>query len=149
MNDERFDELLEQIRDEGAPRDHINDAKDRVWQRLAASPSPACEELRAELGAYLDDRLSEPRRLLIHDHVSRCVHCRHALAEIKGQPKLVPFPVEPAARRRRSMRWAVAASIVLAVLYVGRSSIDSALAIREVMLGNMQQIDPASLQARP
>ncbi len=37
MKDERFDELLEQIRDDSAPCDHINDAKDRVWQRLAAS----------------------------------------------------------------------------------------------------------------
>lgn len=128
MNDERFDQLLEQMRDEGAPPDQISDAKDRVWHRLTASQSPACEELRAELGAYVDGRLSEPRRLLIHDHVSRCLHCRHALAEIKGEPKLVSFPVEATRRWRRPTRWAIAAGIVLAVLYVGRSSIDSALA---------------------
>ncbi len=128
MDDERFDELLEQMRDEGASPDQIRDAKDRVWHRLAASQSPACEELRAELGAYLAGRLSEPRRLLIHDHVSRCVHCRHALAEIKGERKLVPFPTEAAQSRRRWTRWAVAAGIVFTVLYVGRSSIDSALA---------------------
>ena len=128
MNDERFNQLLEQMRDEGAPPDQISDAKDRVWHRLTASQSPACEELRAELGAYVDGRLSEPRRLLIHDHVSRCLHCRHTLAEIKGEPKLVSFPVEATRRWRRPTRWAIAAGIVLAVLYVGRSSIDSALA---------------------
>ena len=128
MNDERFDELLEEMRDETAPPDQINDAKDRVWHRLAASESPACEELRAELGAYVNDRLSEPRRLLIHDHVSRCVHCRHALAEIKGEHKMVSFPVAAVTHWRRPTRWAIAAGIVLAALYVGRSSIDSALA---------------------
>ena len=39
MNDERFDELLEQMRAEGAPDGEIRDAEDRVWQRLAAAQS--------------------------------------------------------------------------------------------------------------
>ena len=128
MNDERFDELLEHIRNEDAPREQIEGAQERVWNHLAASQSPACDELRSDLRAYVDGTLIEPRRLLIHDHVARCVDCRHALAEIKGGRKIVAFPVAAGLERRRRTRWAVAAGIVLAMLYVGRGSIDSALA---------------------
>ena len=85
MNDERFDELLEQMRDEGAPPDQIREAKDRVWHRLAASQSPACEELRAELGAYADGRLSEPRRPLTHPPARRSPgNCKWAYSRQPG-----------------------------------------------------------------
>ena len=128
MNDERFDELLEEMRQEGASPEQIKAAQDHVWRRLAASHSPACGEFRARLDAYVDGRVSEPRRLLIDDHLSRCVDCRHALAELKGERKLVAFAGTTGPGRSRWTRWAVAAGIVAAVLYVGRSSIDSALA---------------------
>lgn len=127
MNAERFDELLEQMRAEGAPADQIRGAEERVWQRLAASQSPACEELRPELPGYVAGALDEPRRLLLNDHLSRCVDCRHALAELKGQRTLAPFPTATTTRASRAARWAIAAGIVLAVLYIGRDSIDSAL----------------------
>ena len=125
MNDERFDELLEQMRAEDAPDGDIRNAEDRVWQRLATSQSPACEELRPELRAYVDGTLVEPRRLLLNDHLSRCVDCRHALAELKGERTLAPFPATAATTRSsRAARWAVAAGIVLGVLYMGRAQDD-------------------------
>ena len=127
MNDERFDDLLDDMRSESASAEEINEARERVWERLAASMSPACEDVRPDLLAYAGGHLNHGRRLLIDDHLSRCVDCRHALADIKGERKVVEFP-HPVATRRPWMRWAVAASLVLAVVYLGRGAIDAALA---------------------
>ncbi len=128
MTEERFEELLKEMREEGATPDQFKAARDRVWQRLAGSISLACSELRPELGDYAAGRLPEPRRLLADDHLGRCAACRHALAEIRGEAKVVAMPQLRSSRWTGLTRWAIAAGVVLAVLYLGRDRIDSALA---------------------
>ncbi len=127
MTEEKFDELLKNMREESATAEEIAGARQRVWDRLTGSTSALCFEFRPELGAYLDERLTDSRRLLLEDHLGRCADCRRALAEAKGKPRVVAARTV-ASRGPGWMRWAVAASVVLAVLYLGRDQIDRALA---------------------
>ena len=87
MNEERFEEVLQGLRDEGASPEQVEAAQDRVWDRLAAARSLACDAFHTDLAGYAARQLSESRRLLVEDHLSRCVECRHALAEVKGERK--------------------------------------------------------------
>jgi len=128
MNDERFEDLLQEMRDESVPRERLEATKERVWQQLQESGSLACDELRPAFADYAKGALSEARRLLIEDHLGRCVECRHALAEIKSDGKVVALPHGRAQGPSTWRRWAVAAGLVMAVLYLGRGAIDSALA---------------------
>ena len=128
MNKERFEEVLQGMRDESASPEQVEAAQDRVWDRLAAARPLACDAFHADLAGYASRQLSESRRLLVEDHLSRCVECRHALAEVKGERKVVQMPVATPSLLPSWTRWAVAAGVVLAVLYVGRSAIDSVLA---------------------
>lgn len=127
MNDERFEDLLEEIRDEDVPREEFHAARDRVWQKLQPEEHVACDELRPELRAYHLGTIAPARRLLINDHLSRCVECRRALADIKRAGKVVPMPARPQ-RHSSWQRWAAAAAIVVALLYGARGTIDSMLA---------------------
>src|SRR5262245_6848010 len=128
MNDERFDEILNEMRDESVSPEQSAAARDRVWQKIAALPTIACAGFREEFGVYLLGRLSESRRLLVDDHLSRCTDCRRVLAELRDGAKtnVVAMPA-----RRSKMpawtRWAVAAGIAGLALYVGRDVIDRAM----------------------
>src|SRR5437762_3470502 len=131
MTDERFDELLREMREESAPPEQAAAACGRVWRQIGAA-SAACAEFRPDFKPYLAGELTESRRLLLDDHLGRCPDCRRALAELQGDPRVVPMPM---ARRYQWpsktgswTRWAVAAGVVLTALYLGRDRIDSALA---------------------
>ena len=78
MTEEKFDELLRDVRGESATAEEIAGAQRRVRERLRGSPSLLCQEFRAELGSYLNERLSDSRRLLLEDHLVRCTDCRRA-----------------------------------------------------------------------
>ena len=128
MNDERFEELLGTLREESAPGEQVEKAQERVWQQLAAARPLACQDFTEDLKRYARGDLSDARRLLIEDHVARCVACRRALNELKGTRKVVALPTVRPRRRPAWQRWAVAAGVVLAMLYISRPAIDSALA---------------------
>jgi len=127
MNDERFDEVLMRMREESATPKQVEGARERVWHKLSSSRSTACDDVHPDLAGYAAGQLAEARRLLVEDHLSRCIECRHVLADVKGERKVVQMPVAPR-RLPAWTRWAVAASVVLAALYMGRGGIDSALA---------------------
>lgn len=127
VTEHQFDELLKDIREEDATAEEVEAARGRVRDRLTGSVSTLCPEFRPQLGAYLENRLIYSRRLLLEDHLGRCLPCRRALAEAKGRTKVTSVPaVVP--RQRGWTRWAVAAGVVLALLYLVRDQIDSALA---------------------
>lgn len=128
MNEERFDELLQEMREESAPAEQVTAAQERVWQRLKGAGSAACAEIQPEFADYLAGRLTASRRLLVEDHLGRCSDCRRALAAAKGERKVVAMPQMGSARLPGWARWAAAAAVLLAALYLGRDSIDSALA---------------------
>jgi FecR protein/Protein of unknown function (DUF3352) len=128
MTEEHFDELLKEMREETTPAEQVTAVRERVWQRLKGASSVACAELRPQFADYLAGRLTASRLLLVEDHLGRCAECRHVLAEAKGERRVVAMPQFAGARWSGWTRWAVAAGVVLAALYLGRDRIDRALA---------------------
>ena len=153
MNDKIFDELLKEIREEKVSEEQVADASERVFRRLTSTTSRACSEIRPQLKDYADGNLMESRRLLVDDHLSRCVECRHALSDVKGNKKVVEIP------RKRSfgwtgwMRWGAAAAVILVAIYLGRGYLDSWLAPSEVsasvvsLSGDLYRLPQESLPA--
>src|SRR5262249_25747360 len=124
MNDERFDQLLKDLREEAVTPEQIASAKDRVWRRLQTPPARA--GFRPDLAAYWKGALADERRLLIEGHLGRGAWCRQALAEIKGKVAVIG---RPAIRKPLQWpRWAAAAGILLGGLYLASDRIDAALA---------------------
>ena len=127
MTDKLFDKLLKEIREEKIPAEQVAAARERVLERLTGSASTACAGIQPQLKDYAAGNLMDSRRLLIDDHLSRCLECRHALAEIKGRKKVFTIP------RKRSfqtgwMRWAAVAAVIIMAVYLGRGHFDSWMA---------------------
>ena len=66
--------------------------------------------------------------MLLEDHVSRCAACRAALAEMKGERRVIAMPQRSSSRWRRWGTLAAAAALVLSVLYLGRDTLDAWMA---------------------
>lgn len=126
MNDDRFDQLLEEMRNETVPAAEAQAAQDRVRERLR---NPVCAEFRAEFNGYLAGDLLESRRLLMEDHLTRCAACRRELAAARGEKpgRVVELPVRGWAQGPL-VRWGALAAAALAALYAGRDPLDRALA---------------------
>jgi hypothetical protein len=128
MNDERFDQLLDELRNETAPAVEMEAAIGRVRERLE---TPVCAEFRSELAGYIAGTLLESRRLLVEDHLGRCAPCRRALAEARGESpaKILAMPASRwTGRLAQYSRIAAAVAVAAVGLYAGRERIDSALA---------------------
>jgi len=129
MKDERFDEILDAMRDEAVSPAELKEARERVWRRMTAGS--VCADFRADFAGYRAGRLAEARQVLMADHLSRCSDCRKAMDELEGRRNVVEMPVAP---RRKWLpegqwrRWAVAAGLAAIVLFASRDRIDSALA---------------------
>lgn len=129
MKDERFDEILDAMREESASPAEMKEARERVWRRMMSGS--VCAEFRAEFEDYRAGRLAGDRQILMTDHLSRCAECRKAMDELEGRRNVVEMPVAP---RRKWLpegqwrRWAVAASLAAVALFAARDRIDSALA---------------------
>ena len=130
MTDKIFDKLIKDICDEEPSQEQISDATERVFKKLTGTSS-ACAEIHSQLTAYNEDTLSESRRLLVDDHLSRCVKCRSALAEIRGSKKIVRMPEKKVSRWTGWMRWAAVAAVLLVAVYLGRGQIDSLMSPAE------------------
>jgi len=127
MNNEQFDDLLHQMREEAVPDAEVAAAQDRVRQRLANPAGIACSGFRPDLAAYNTGGLLESRRMLVNDHLSRCPECRRALGELRGEKIVLAMPKREW-RPKQWMRYAVAAGLGIVGLYLGRNFIDSAMA---------------------
>ena len=131
MNEEQFDQLLSEIQSEAVSDAELKQAKARVRAKLdeVSKLKGACAEFRPELSAYVAGRLSESRRLLVDDHLSRCAGCRKALAELKGEAKVVSIEtVRPRTAWNRYGKWAMAAGVAAIALFAGRERIDQMMA---------------------
>lgn len=123
--EELFDRAVAAVRDEPVDPETIEEARNRVWARLAEEAAPegrieGCDDVQALLPAYLEGRLPEPRRVLVEQHTHECVACRKALMAQRTRSTAM---AEPAAKttqpRRRSSvsRWLpLAAGLALAAL---------------------------------
>ncbi|HZO54413.1 MAG TPA: FecR domain-containing protein [Bryobacteraceae bacterium] len=129
MTEERFDEILDELREVRAPSEEVAAARERVWRQIVHSTSLACAELRPEFGAYRAGELTAARRLLIDDHLGRCAECRRILDGSDSEQKVLTM-VQPRRTVKMAgwMRYAAAAAVAAAALYLGRDTIDSAFA---------------------
>jgi hypothetical protein len=129
MKDERFDEILDAMREETASPAELKEARERVWRRMMSGS--VCAEFRAQFEDYRAGRLTGDRQILMADHMSRCAECRKAMDELEGRRNVIEMPVAP---RRKWLpegqwrRWAVAAGLAAIALFASRDRIDSALA---------------------
>jgi hypothetical protein len=130
MSDDRLEEALEAMRREDVDAGTLDEARARTWSRLSARSGATCAEFRPDFPAYLGGTLAPGRRVLLEDHLSRCAGCRAALADARGEARVVAMP-QRRALSTRMVRWvglAAAAAVVLAVLYAGRDAIDAMMA---------------------
>ncbi len=123
MSDQKFDRLLSDIQNEPVDDRVVAEARERVWNSLAASPSielgmqklRSCEDFQMLIPAYLGSTLPQARRLLFEDHMHQCVACRHAVEQAR------PGHSQPIRSLKREtygfhgMRWAMGAAAALVV----------------------------------
>jgi hypothetical protein len=130
MSEDRLEKALLEMREEDVDSRTLAAARAHVWEKVANVGSAHCAEFQQDFQAYLVGDLGGSRRMLVEDHLSRCTACRTRIADMKGDRVIVTMP------QRSSSRWmqwgalAAAAAIFLAVLYLGRSSIDGMMAPR-------------------
>ena len=128
MSENHLERALREMQEEDVDAGTLQAARARVWSTVTNAAVGGCAEFQPDLGAYLGGTLTGSRRLLVEDHLSRCPACRVSIAELKGDRRVIAMP------QRSSARWVhwgtlgAAAALVLAVLYVGRGTIDAWLA---------------------
>lgn len=120
MNEQNLDQILDEIRQEDVSASELKAAQDRVWAKLATPP--ACAGFRADYGRT---DLTEARRFLLDDHLTRCVECRRVLTSL-APTKVITMPVQ-ASRRFTVPKWAIAAGVAALALVAGRDRVDSLL----------------------
>ena len=128
MSEDRLDRALEEMNQETVDRAALEDARVRVWAALSDAAPAGCAEFRPEFGAYVRGTLTGGRRVLLEDHFGRCTACRAALAEMKGERRVIAMPQRSSSRWRQWGSLAAAAALVLSMVYVGRDSLDAWMA---------------------
>lgn len=128
MENEKFERLLSDIRNEQVDDQVVAQAGERVFRSIARAAPPAdlsghtlrgCQDFQALIPGYLEKTIAPARAMLFEDHVHACVACRHALENAReGAPQRVlrletrrrnslcsPPQVRPPVRRRGGGRW--------------------------------------------
>jgi ferric-dicitrate binding protein FerR (iron transport regulator) len=123
-----LDQALNAMRDEGVDERLASEARERVRARLAGLEQPACARFRAEFASYSAGTLQASERALVEDHLARCPECRRAMAELRGEHKVIAMPQRPRSEAVAWKRWAIAAGVAALLLYTGRGRIDTLLA---------------------
>ena len=128
MSEDRLERALHEMRAEDVDAGTIETARARVWEKVTNAGSAVCAEFRQDFRAYLGKELGASRRLLVEDHLSRCPSCRTRIAEMKGERTVIAMPVRSSSRWVRRGMLAAAAALLIAVVYVGRDTIDAMMA---------------------
>ena len=128
MAEDRLEQALQEMKAEDVDLRAIEAARARVWENMTNVSSATCAEFRQDFPAYLRKELSDNRRLLVEDHLSRCPGCRARIAEMKGERTVIAMPQRSSSRWMRWGGLAAAAALLLGVLYLGRGPIDGMMA---------------------
>ncbi len=128
MSEDRLEKAVEAMKSENASPEQLAGARARVWANLGNAGAAACAEFRTGFPEYLDGRLAGNRRLLMEDHLSRCVPCRTQLAALKGGATVVAMPDRRVSSWPQWRTWAIAAALLVAALYLGRDRLDTLMA---------------------
>ena len=128
MSEDRLEQALQEMKQEDVDAATLDAARARVWNAVAGAAGAGCAEFRADFRAYLSGELGGSRRVLLEDHLSRCPACRAAMAEQKGERRVIAMPQRSPSRWVRWGSLAAAAVLVLSVLYLSRDAIDAMMA---------------------
>ncbi|HZH31789.1 MAG TPA: FecR domain-containing protein [Pyrinomonadaceae bacterium] len=132
-----IDQAAEGVRREQPDTRAVDTAATRVWARIAAdqnisaaatSPTAVaseyinnCGDFQTLIPSYLRRELSPARALLLEDHTQECIPCRKALKEARtgrtaaAARATLNQPARSAQTNFTAWRWAVAASVLVAV----------------------------------
>ena len=128
MSEDRLDRALREMNEEDVDSGRLEAAKARIWKTVMNAGSATCAEFREDLHAYLVNELGGSRRILVEDHLSRCVGCRARIADMKGERQIIAMPQRSSSRRVQWGALAAAAAVLFSVLYLGRDAIDGMMA---------------------
>jgi len=128
MSQDRLETALEEMKQEAVDAATLDAARARVWNTLTNTAVDGCAEFRPDFPAYQSGALMGGRRVLLEDHISRCAACRTALAEMKGERRVIAMPRRSSSRWRRWGTLAAAAALLFSVLYLGRDTLDAWMA---------------------
>jgi hypothetical protein len=128
MSEDRLERALEHMTGETVETATLEAVRARVLGNLTNAAGAGCAEFRADFGAYISGSLTGGRRVLLEDHISRCSPCRVALADMKGERRVIAMPQRSSSRWRRWGTMAAAAALMLAVVYNGRDTLDAWMA---------------------
>ncbi|HEY9403853.1 MAG TPA: FecR domain-containing protein [Pyrinomonadaceae bacterium] len=133
-----LDQTVDAMRAEQPDTQAVDTAASRVWARIATdqnissaatSPTAAapasehinnCGDFQTLIPSYLRRELSPARALLLEDHTQECIPCRKALKEARtgrtaAARAQLNTPARSTATNFTAWRWAVAASLAVAV----------------------------------
>jgi len=128
MSEDRLEMALRQMRDETVDDTTLETARASVWDAVSGGAGAACAEFRPDLHAYVSGALGGSRRVLMDDHLSRCPACRTAVAEARGERRVIAMPQRSSSRAVRWGAIAAAAVLAVAITYAARDTIDRAMA---------------------
>src|SRR5688500_1800230 len=128
MSEDLLEKALQEMKEEDVDSGRLEAAKARVWKTVMNAGSATCAEFREDLHAYLVNELGGSRRILVEDHLSRCVGCRARIADMKGERQIIAMPQRSSSRRVQWGALAAAAAVLFSVLYLGRDAIDGMMA---------------------
>ena len=92
MSEDRLERALQEMRQEAVDAGTLEAARARVWDEVTNAAGAGCAEFRPDFRAYMSGTLTGSRRVLMEDHLSRCPACRAALAEMRGERRVVAMP---------------------------------------------------------
>jgi hypothetical protein len=127
MSEDRLEKALQEMQNEDVDAGTLDAARMRVWQKMTNTGSTNCAEFRQDFPAYLANQLSDSRRILVEDHLSRCPGCRTRIAEMKGERRIIAMPARSTSRLVRWGGLAAAAAVLFSFLYIARDAIDRAM----------------------
>ena len=128
MSEDRLDRALQEMQHEAVDAATLDAVRTRVWNKLPNTAPAGCVEFLPDFPAYVSGAVSGGRRVLLEDHVSRCAACRTALAEMRGERRVIAMPQRSSSRWRRWGALAAAAALIFSVLYLGRNTLDAWMA---------------------
>ncbi|MFO7692261.1 MAG: FecR domain-containing protein [Vicinamibacterales bacterium] len=128
MSEDRLEKALQEMKQEDVDAGTLDAARARVWDAVASAAGAGCAEFRPDFRAYLSGELAGSRPVLLEDHLGRCPACRAAMAELKGERRVIAMPQRSSSRWMRWGSLAAAAVLVLSVLYLSRDAIDAMMA---------------------
>jgi hypothetical protein len=149
MSNRKFEQMLSEIRNEHVDDKAVARAGERVWSAVAGSSTAelsmhrlrGCEDFQILIPAYLEKSLPEARRLLLEDHVHRCVACRHAVELARNGEMQPVWQLKPARRGFPALRWAMSAAAVAVAVIVTVALFNGLFPGQHVVRAAVQNVD--------